>query len=62
MLDLKRQAVKRTGDKKCKPAVYILMIVLQSVIYGIGNPITKIAYESITPFWGLAFRFTFALC
>jgi drug/metabolite transporter (DMT)-like permease len=39
---------------------YILMIVLQCVIYGIGNPITKIAFESITPFWCLAFRFTLA--
>lgn len=36
------------------------MIVLQCVIYGIGNPITKIAYESITPFWCLAFRFILA--
>jgi drug/metabolite transporter (DMT)-like permease len=36
------------------------MIILQSMIYGIGNPITKIAYESITPFWCLAFRFVLA--
>lgn len=47
-------------DKKIKPIIFILMIILQSVIYGIGNPITKIAYESITPFWCLAFRFVLA--
>ncbi len=33
---------------------------LQSVVYGIGNPLTKIAYESITPFWLLTFRFSMA--
>jgi drug/metabolite transporter (DMT)-like permease len=35
-------------------------ILLQSVIYGFGNPLTKIAFESITPFWSLAIRFTIA--
>ncbi|NCB51755.1 MAG: DMT family transporter [Clostridia bacterium] len=45
---------------KDKRIVYILMIVLQCVLWGIGNPITKIAYESITPFWCLAFRFALA--
>ena len=34
---------------------------LQSVVYGFGNPLTKIAYESITPFWLLTFRFSIAL-
>jgi drug/metabolite transporter (DMT)-like permease len=34
---------------------------LQSVIYGVGNPLTKVAYESITPFWLLTFRFSIAL-
>lgn len=43
-----------------KRIVYILMIVLQCVLWGIGNPITKIAYESITPFWCLVFRFVLA--
>ena len=33
-------------EKKTK---YILFILLQSLVYGIGNPITKVAYESITP-------------
>ena len=41
-------------EKKTK---YILFILLQSLVYGIGNPITKVAYESITPFWLLAGRF-----
>lgn len=49
-----------TQNKKDNHIVYVLMIVLQCVIYGIGNPITKIAYESITPFWCLAFRFILA--
>jgi len=40
---------------------YFSFILLQSVIYGLGNPLTKIAYESITPFWLLTFRFFIAL-
>ena len=36
---------------------YIIFILLQSLVYGIGNPVTKVAYESITPFWLLAGRF-----
>ncbi len=36
---------------------YVIFILLQSLVYGIGNPITKIAYESITPFWLLTGRF-----
>lgn len=60
MHNLKKQTTALTRKKKDKQAVYILMIVLQCLIYGIGNPITKIAYESITPFWCLAFRFTLA--
>lgn len=39
---------------------YIFFILLQSIIYGFGNPLTKIAFESITPLWCLAFRFTLA--
>lgn len=39
---------------------YICYIMLQSVIYGVGNPLTKVAYESITPFWLLTFRFSIA--
>ncbi len=40
---------------------YVSYIMLQSVVYGIGNPLTKVAYESITPFWLLTFRFSIAL-
>ena len=39
---------------------YILFILLQSLVYGIGNPLTKVAYESITPLWLLAVRFLVA--
>ena len=44
-----------------KETKYISLILLQSVVYGIGNPLTKVAYESITPFWLLTFRFSIAL-
>ena len=40
---------------------YVSFVLLQSVVYGFGNPLTKIAYESITPFWLLTFRFSIAL-
>ena len=39
---------------------YTGFILLQSIIYGFGNPLTKIAFESITPFWSLSIRFTTA--
>jgi drug/metabolite transporter (DMT)-like permease len=39
---------------------YMGFILLQSVIYGFGNPLTKIAFKSITPFWSLSIRFTTA--
>lgn len=39
---------------------YVLFILLQSLIYGVGNPLTKIAYRSITPYWLLAGRYVFA--
>ncbi len=40
---------------------YVIYILLQSLIYGIGNPLTKIAYRSITPYWLLAGRYVFAV-
>jgi drug/metabolite transporter (DMT)-like permease len=46
---------------RAMPIKYISYILLQSVIYGFGNPLTKVAYESITPFWLLTFRFSIAL-
>ena len=44
-----------------KTYYYASFILLQSVIYGLGNPLTKLAYESITPFWLLAARYVFAV-
>lgn len=41
-------------------SVYILFIFLQSILYGIGNPVTKIAFESISVYWCLALRFLLA--
>lgn len=40
--------------------LYVALVVLQTVIFGSGNAITKIAYESITPLWCLAIRFGLA--
>ena len=39
---------------------YIFLIVIQGLIFGIGNPLIKFAYESISPLWALAIRFTLA--
>ena len=39
---------------------YIMLIVVQGLIFGIGNPLIKFAYESISPIWALAIRFTLA--
>lgn len=39
---------------------YVACVVLQTVIFGSGNAITKLAYESITPLWCLAIRFGLA--
>ncbi|MGF7009604.1 drug/metabolite transporter (DMT)-like permease [Lachnospiraceae bacterium PF1-22] len=43
-----------------KTSLYASLILLQSLVYGLGNPLTKVAYESITPFWLLGIRFTIA--
>lgn len=43
-----------------KQILYIFLIILQGLIFGIGNPITTIAYESVTPFWCMAIRFVIA--
>ena len=40
--------------------IYYFFILGQSLVYGFGNPMTKIAYESITPLWMLATRFSIA--
>ena len=39
---------------------YVLFIFIQSVVYGIGNPMTKVAFRSITPLWMLTARFMLA--
>ncbi|MEG0793533.1 MAG: DMT family transporter [Lachnospiraceae bacterium] len=41
-------------------SMFLWFIVMQSILYGFGNPLTKIAFESITAFWCLLFRFGFA--
>ena len=45
---------------KGKQSIYVIFILIQSLVYGIGNPITKIAYQSVTPLWLLTIRFTMA--
>ena len=40
-------------------AVYMLLVMLlQSVLYGFGNPLSKIGFESITVLWCLGIRFS----
>lgn len=39
---------------------FVLCVVLQTVIFGAGNAVTKLAYGSITPFWCLTIRFGLA--
>lgn len=45
---------------KNKTLIYGSMVALQALIYGMGNAVTKIAYESITPFWSMVLRFGLA--
>ena len=58
--------VKRKGmfmnktDSPEKKILYISFILIQSLVYGIGNPLTKVAYHSISPLWLLAARFSLA--
>lgn len=44
-----------------KSWTYVWCIVAQTAIFGLGNAVTKLAYDSITPFWCLALRFGLAL-
>lgn len=39
---------------------FIAFVVLETLIFGSGNAITKMAYDSITPLWCLAIRFGLA--
>lgn len=50
-----RQAAEGSSALLCG-----LFIMLQSVLYGFGNPLSKIAYESISALWCLAARFALA--
>lgn len=43
-----------------KRGPYVACVVLQTVIFGLGNVITKFAYDSISPLWCLAIRFGLA--
>lgn len=43
-----------------RKTIYVLFILIQSLVYGLGNPLTKVAYESISPLWLLAARFVLA--
>lgn len=47
-------------DRSEKKILYISFILIQSLVYGIGNPLTKVAYHSISPLWLLAARFSLA--
>lgn len=40
---------------------FVLCVVVQTVIFGLGNVITKFAYESVTPLWCMILRFGLAL-
>lgn len=39
----------------------MICVVVQTVIFGFGNVITKFAYESVTPLWCMILRFGLAL-
>lgn len=49
------------SDKRERtPVFYGSLIILQCLIWGIGNPITKISVETIPPFYCMGIRFTLA--
>lgn len=47
-----------SSTKAGASAPYILCILIQSVVYGLGNPLSKIGYESISALWCLGIRFS----
>lgn len=48
-------------EKRNTPkSVYVLLVLAQTLLYGLGTPLTKLAYESVTPLWCLTLRFTLA--
>ena len=48
------------SEERGNPWVYVMFILLQSILYGFGNPVSKIAFESISALWCLAARFSLA--
>lgn len=38
----------------------MICVVVQTVIFGLGNVVTKFAYESVTPLWCMVLRFGLA--
>lgn len=53
-------AAARTARASAQRLPYVALVILQTVIFGSGSAITKIAYDSITPLWCLAIRFGLA--
>ena len=47
-------------SEKPSKTISILLVLLQTLLYGVGTPITKTAYESISPLWCLTLRFLLA--
>lgn len=50
--------MKNTARKSTLP--YVMCIIVQSIVYGLGNPLTKVGFDSITALWCLAIRFSAA--
>lgn len=47
-------------ESAAKRWLFVVLVVLQTVIFGFGNVLTKIAYSDITPLWCLVLRFGLA--
>ena len=50
--------MRRGGAGRGGTLPYALLILLQSVLYGFGNPLSKIGFQSITVLWCLGIRFS----
>lgn len=48
------------ANRSNKRGLFVALVVVQTIIFGSGNAITKMAYDSITPLWCLAIRFGLA--
>lgn len=48
------------SDSRKSTLPYVMCILIQSVVYGLGNPLTKVGFDSITALWCLAIRFSAA--